>query len=167
MHDIAIYDEAKDDYFEQNFDDTEIRMYLMMSDHAFNPEEILNKSTLKSTYMNLSVPKFNIEYDDDITPLLQNIGINKAFGSGAEFTKICDGVNMYFDSVIHKTYISVNEEGTEAAAVTAVLLFGAPRPPEPIDVFYNKPFTFVIKDDKNGEILFMGEYAFAETSDGE
>ena len=72
-----------------------------------------------------------------------------------------DNGNMWIDSSIHKTYIKVDEEGTEAAAVTALGMAGSAMPPEPIEVKFNKPFTFVIRDDANGEILFMGEYAFA------
>ena len=165
LHDIETYDKVADDSVEQHFDEAEISMYLMMSNRAFNPEEVLNKSNFKSTYMNLSVPKFKIDYDNEIGNLLKNIGIKKAFGSDAEFTKMCDNGNMYFDSVIHKTYINVDEEGTEAAAVTGIRLMGSPRPPEPINVSFNKPFTFVIRDDANGEILFMGEYSYAEVSE--
>ena len=69
--------------------------------------------------------------------------------------------NMWLDSTIHKTYIKVDEEGTEAAAVTGGGMGGTSLPPEPLEIKYNKPFTFVIKDNINGEILFMGEYAFA------
>jgi serpin B len=69
---------------------------------------------------------------------------------------------MWMDSTLHKTYIKVDEEGTEAAAVTALGMAGSALPPEPVKVTFNKPFTFVIKDNQNGEILFMGEYAFAE-----
>jgi len=63
---------------------------------------------------------------------------------------------------MHKTYIKVDERGTEAAAVTG--LFGGAEsvPPEPIVVKFDTPFTYVIRDDANGEILFIGEYAFAE-----
>ena len=146
--------------------DAKIRMYFIMSDKAFNAEEVLSKSSLKSTYMNLSVPKFKIEYDNEISDLLKNIGLKKSFSSESEFTKMCDNGNMYMDSVIHKTYINVDEEGTEAAAVTAILLNATSAlPPEPRTVSFNKPFTFVIRDDANGEILFMGEYAYAEPSE--
>ena len=163
---VEIYDEEKDEYSEQYLKDAKIRMYFIMSDKAFNAEEVLSKSSLKSTYMNLSVPKFKIEYDNEISDLLKNIGLKKSFSSESEFTKMCDNGNMYMDSVIHKTYINVDEEGTEAAAVTAILLNATSAlPPEPINVSFNKPFTFVIRDDANGEILFMGEYAYAEPSE--
>lgn len=145
----------------KKLDDVNISMYLMMSDGSFSPEEILNKTEMNSTYITLSVPKFNIEYSTGLDDILKTIGINKAFREGAEFEKMFDKGNMWIDSSIHKTYIKVDEEGTEAAAVTALGMAGSAMPPEPIEVKFNKPFTFVIKDNANGEILFMGEYAFA------
>ena len=54
------------------------------------------------------------------------------------------------------------EKGTEAAAVTAVGMAGMSLPPQPIELNVNKPFTFLIRDNANGEILFIGTYSFAE-----
>lgn len=139
-----------------------ISMYLMMSDGSFNPEEILNKSEMDTTYIALSVPKFNIEYSTGLNDILKTIGINKAFEESAEFEEMIDRGNMWIDKSLHKTYIKVDEEGTEAAAVTGMGMGGSALPPEPLEIKYNKPFTFVIKDNINGEILFLGEYAFAE-----
>jgi len=146
----------------KKLDGVNISMYLMMSDGSFSPEEVLNKAEMDSTYITLSVPKFNIEYSTGLNDILKTIGINKAFEENAEFEKMFDSGNMWIDSSIHKTYIKVDEEGTEAAAVTSVGMAGSSMPPEPIEVKFNKPFTFVIKDNANGEFLFMGEYAFAE-----
>lgn len=142
--------------------DLDISMYLMMSDGGFNPEETLNKTELSRQYIALSMPKFKIEYSAKLNEILKNIGINKAFEENAEFDKMFDSGNMWITDTIHKTYIDVDEEGTEAAAVTAIGMGGASLPPEPMEVKFNKPFTFVIRDNTNGEILFMGEYAFAE-----
>ena len=139
-----------------------ISMYLMMSDASFSPEEVLNSAELSSKYIMLSVPKFNIEYSTSLNDILKTIGIKKAFQKDAEFDNMFDNGNMWIDSTIHKTYIKVDEEGTEAAAVTGVGMAGSALPPEPLEVKYNKPFTFVIKDNINGEILFIGEYAFAK-----
>ena len=65
-------------------------------------------------------------------------------------------------AALHKTYIKVDEKGTEAAAVTALAGGASSAPPDPIVVKFDTPFTYVIRDDANGEILFMGEYAFVE-----
>jgi serpin B len=70
--------------------------------------------------------------------------------------------NMFITEAIHKTYISVDEKGTEAAAVTAIAMAGSALPPEPIDIKFNKPFYFIIRDNNSAETLFMGRYAFAK-----
>ena len=155
-----VFDENGEYIETKKLDGVNISMYLMMSDGSFSPEEFLNKAEMDSTYITLSVPKFNIEYSTGLNDILKTIGINKAFEENAEFEKMFDNGNMWIDSSIHKTYIKVDEEGTEAAAVTALGMAGSAMPPEPIEVKFNKPFTFVIRDDANGEILFMGEYAF-------
>ena len=155
-----VFDENGEYIETKKLDGVNISMYLMMSDGSFSPEEFLNKAEIDSTYITLSVPKFNIEYSTGLNDILKTIGINKAFEENAEFEKMFDNGNMWIDSSIHKTYIKVDEEGTEAAAVTALGMAGSAMPPEPIEVKFNKPFTFVIRDDANGEILFMGEYAF-------
>lgn len=146
--------------------DMDISMYLMMSDSEFNPEAVLNASSLSSEYVALSVPKFKIQYSTGLNEILKDIGIIKAFGGSAEFGNMFDGGNMCISDTIHKTFIEVDEEGTEAAAVTAVSMKATsamPTPkPEPIEIKFNKPFTFVIKDNTSGEILFMGEYAFVK-----
>lgn len=157
-----VFDENGEHIETKKLDGVNISMYLMMSDGSFSPEEVLNKAEMDSTYITLSVPKFNIEYSTGLNDILKTIGINRAFEENAEFEKMFDNGNMWIDSSIHKTYIKVDEEGTEAAAVTALGMAGSAMPPEPIEVKFNKPFTFVIKDNANGEILFMGEYAFAK-----
>ena len=157
-----VFDENGEHIETKKLDGVNISMYLMMSDGSYSPEEVLNKAEMDSTYITLSVPKFNIEYSTGLNDILKTIGINRAFEENAEFEKMFDSGNMWIDSSIHKTYIKVDEEGTEAAAVTALGMAGSAMPPEPIEVKFNKPFTFVIKDNANGEILFMGEYAFAK-----
>ena len=157
-----IFDENGEYMQTKKLEGLDISMYLMMSDASFCPEEVLSSAELSSKYIALSVPKFNIEYSTALNDILKTIGIKKAFEPDAEFDNMFDNGNMWIDSTIHKTYINVDEEGTEAAAVTGVGMAGSALPPEPLEVKYNKPFTFVIKDNINGEILFMGEYAFAK-----
>jgi serpin B len=84
--------------------------------------------------------------------------------SEANFRNMCEfssEENVYINRVIHKTFVEVNEEGTEAAAVTAVemRLKSVSVNPEPPDRFYmpvDHPFFFVIRDNKTGLILFIG-----------
>lgn len=167
---VALPYQTREDIFNENgeyvetrrLEDMNISMYLMMGDGAFSPERILQNTDFDSRYIALALPKFKVEYSTGLGEILQGLGIQKAFSREAEFSDMFDSGNMWIDSAIHKTYISVDEEGTEAAAVTALGMAGSALPPEPIAVKYNKPFTFVIRDNINGEILFMGEYAYAK-----
>jgi len=158
-----IFDENGSFVESKTLQNLDVSMYLMMSDVDFSAEETLNKADFnKSSYIALSVPKFEVEHEAEISKMLKTLGIIKAFGEDAEFQKMFDHGTMSIDRIKHKTYIKVDEKGTEAAAVTAIGMAGSALPPEPIVLKYNKPFTFVIRDDVKDEILFIGEYAFAK-----
>ncbi|MCD8049844.1 MAG: S-layer homology domain-containing protein [Clostridia bacterium] len=142
-----------------------VSMYLIMSesDTSIDPEATLNDEELTRTYMNLAMPKFEFEYSTSLSDMMKSLGVSAAFSEDdAEFESMFNQGTMFISDSLHKTYIKVDEKGTEAAAVTSIGMTGASLPPEPIDVVFNKPFTFVIKDTTNNEILFIGEYAFAE-----
>jgi serpin B len=163
----VIYEDSED-YIGGAVSLENVSMYLIMDENkAVNPQETIDSvfadNKFGNTYMNLSIPKFKVEYSSSLKDMLEKLGVSKMFDeSAAEFGAMYDGNDFYVKDVLHKTYVNVDEEGTEAAAVTAVAMSGASLPPEPIDVKYDKPFTFVIRDDSRGEVLFMGEYAFAE-----
>lgn len=109
------------------------------------------------------MPKFESEFDTSLIDIMNKLGVEDAFEhSKADFTNMFDSGNMYLMAAMHKTYIKVDERGTEAAAVTGLFGGATSVPPEPIVVKFDTPFTYVIRDDANGEILFIGEYAFAE-----
>lgn len=150
----------------ERFDNLNVSMYLILS-NGDNVEEELNNAignnAFESRYIKMAMPKFKIEYSASINEMLMNTGIVSAFdGSKADFKKMFDKGNMWFTNVLHKTYISVDEKGTEAAAVTAIHMAGSALPPQPIELKFNKPFYFVIRDNISGETLFMGCYAYAE-----
>ena len=70
-----------------------------------------------------------------------------------------DSGNVKVIDGIQKTYIKVDEKGTEAAAVTGIMAGAtSAKPLEPIEFKFDKPFTYVIKDKTSGEVLFMGEF---------
>jgi len=161
---------TREDVFDENgnYVDTNrienigISMYLVMSEEKVNPEMAINTISTESKYLELSVPKFRIEYSQNLADAVKELGINKAFTPDiAEFTGMFTKSNMWITSLMHKTYISVDEEGTEAAAVTAAGMAGNALPPEPVLLKFNKPFYFVIRDNVNDETLFIGSYAFA------
>ena len=150
----------------QIFDDINVSMYLIMTDRETNIAKNLNEMVylerFERKYINLSMPKFKIEYETSLNDALRAMGINKAFKSDAEFEKMFDSGNMFFTDTIHKTFISVDEHGTEAAAVTSIEMAGSALPPKPIELKFDKPFYFVIRDNVSGEILFMGRYVSAK-----
>lgn len=153
----AYYDEKKN---ENIFYDLDIAMYLVKGEFS---EKLIASEDLGSRYISLSMPKFKFEYSTSLKGIMQELGAPYAFSAEkADFSNMFDGGNMFISDALHKTYINVNEEGTEAAAVTAVMMAGSALPPEPIEVKFNEPFTFVIRDNDSSEILFLGEYAFVE-----
>lgn len=80
--------------------------------------------------------------------------MKKAFETGGFFELAENAENLYVSDIRHKTYIEVNEEETEAAAVTAVAVGEAAMPSSFYD---NRPFVYLIRDDHSGTILFIGK----------
>ncbi len=149
----------------ERINDVSISMYLIKTDFYDHVEETLNTAEFKSERIKLSVPKFKIEYSDEVTKVLNlERATNRQLADFSGMMNLSPDENLWIDKVLHKTYISVDEEGTEAAAVTAVVMDGATsaKPEEPIEVKFDEPFYFVIRDDTNGEILFIGRFAYAE-----
>ena len=104
----------------------------------------------------LFLPKFKLEYGIKLKNTLSEMGMANAFTREADFTNMFAGGNVQIDDVIHKAFMEVNEEGTEAAAATVVLvIFNSAQYPEYFNV--NRPFVFVIRDNKTNSILFMGK----------
>ncbi len=115
------------------------------------------------------LPKFKFDTSYSLVESLSQLGISKAFDrTSADFSNIAvDDLNnsmLYISDIIHKAYIDVNEEGTEAAAATAVIMMDVASAvpsevPETINFIANRPFVFIIQDNKSGNILFMGKIA--------
>ena len=105
-----------------------------------------------------SLPKFKLETSFGLNSTLEAMGMKQAFSSKADFSGINSAEALYISAVIHKAYVDVNEEGTEAAAATGVVMRAmAARLPQPVPVFRaDHPFLFLIRDTKAGSILFMG-----------
>ena len=88
------------------------------------------------------------------------MGMPTAFTGAADFSRISDE-RLLISKVIHKTYISVDEDGTEAAAVTAIEMIKTSMPMYPI-VRADRPFLFVIREKSTGVILFIGKMGKVE-----
>lgn len=106
----------------------------------------------------VTMPRFKFSWDMKLNEVLQQMGIKKAFDAGADFSGISKDVKLFISEVIHKTYIDVNENGTEAAAVTAIVMTTGESGPDPRTYFtVNRPFIFAITEKTTGAILFIGE----------
>lgn len=103
--------------------------------------------------MKLRMARFEFEFEKDILPTLEGIGMN-SMGIGADFTGIHPNQPLAVSRVLHKTYITVTEDGTEAAAVTAVEGVITGEIPQ---VSLDRPFIFVIREVDSGAILFVGQ----------
>ena len=110
--------------------------------------------------INLSFPRFKAECDYEMQEdILPDMGMIIPFTGYADFGNI-GAFSSNISRVIHKTFVEVNEEGTEAAAVTAVEMeMSAGMPSEPIIIEYkvNKPFVFAIRENSTGVLLFIGK----------
>lgn len=108
----------------------------------------------------LYLPKFKFDYSKKLNDGLTKLGMIDAFSAkDADFSKmIKSGPRPFVSSVIHKSYVDVNEEGTEAAAVTAMMMAGSgmPRPEQPFSMKVDRPFLFIIANETTNSVLFMG-----------
>jgi len=108
--------------------------------------------------VSLVMPKFKLEYEKMLNAPLKSLGMGIAFAPGlADFSRMADlevlGQNLYIGDVRHKAIVEVNEEGTEAAAVTSVEMRVESAPPAFIA---DRPFFFAIRDNETKTVLFMG-----------
>jgi serpin B len=110
---------------------------------------------LATLEMHVYMPKFRLEYELGMNDVLEALGMGIAFDPfRADFSKIYSGPeNLYISRVKHKTFVDVNEEGTEAAAVTSVEVGITSMPPT---VYVNRPFIFALREKFSGTILFIG-----------
>jgi len=109
------------------------------------------------TELNLSLPKFKMEYEANLNDVLSALGMAVAFEPGdADFANINPDDDLFISKVKHKTYVDVYEEGTEAAAVTSVEVSLTAAPSSTV-MNVNRPFLFAICERNSGAILFIGK----------
>ena len=119
-------------------------------------EEIV--ASLTKREVDLRFPKFEFDGDISLAAPLAALGMNTAFQPlVADFSGIDGTKDMFISDVLHKAFVSVDEEGTEAAAATAIVFVGTGMPELPVTVTVDRPFLFVIRDIPTGTILFVGQ----------
>ncbi|GJY13725.1 serine protease inhibitor family protein [Tanacetum coccineum] len=103
------------------------------------------------------IPKFNISFGFEASKMLKELGLVLPFVPGG-LTEMADE-DLYVSSIHHKAFLEVNEEGTEAAAATTMVVNILGITPGPVDFVADHPFLFMIREDMSGEVLFIGQVA--------
>ena len=115
-------------------------------------------SHLREREVRVILPKFKTSSEFSLSKTLSSMGMPEAFGDSADFSGM-DGTEwLCISAVIHKAFVAVEEEGTEAAAATGVVmsLKGAYPSSRPVEFRADRPFVFLIRDNRSGSILFLG-----------
>lgn len=120
--------------------------------------------TLRKKPVDVYFPSFEMDYRVELTRALSQMGMPLAFTPDADLGGMTDTADLHISGVVHKAYVKVNEEGTEAAAATGVTV-GVTALPAPPPVFKaDQPFLFLIRDDSSGMVLFLGHVMNPEPS---
>ena len=134
---------------------------LIKTEVSLNVEALSSlMQSAESRQVKVYFPKYTLKTKyDRLGRTLAAMGMPTAFTGKADFSGMDGTTSLLISDVIHQAFVDVNEEGTEAAAATAVVmkLAAAPANPDPIPVFRaDHPFIFLIQDDETGSVLFMG-----------
>ncbi|WP_164745249.1 serpin family protein [Georgenia faecalis] len=143
-------------------EDGRFGMELMVPDEGVALDDLLDdldadtwrdavESLQTETLSEIALPRFELEWDAELTDVLRALGMESAFGGG-DFTPMSPA-NPFLDTVVQKTYIRVDEEGTEAAAVTGGVMTESAGPPP---FLVDRPFAFTVSDRETGAVLFLG-----------
>jgi len=148
-----------------------LAMYVFLPDTNSSPEKLLGilngdkwqritKPGFSQKEGTLVLPKFKLEYRVELGEPLKSLGMKRAFGNSLQpdFSGIAPGVGI--SAALQKTFVEVDEAGTEAAAVTGIMMADVSAmpmpPPHPFQMIVNRPFLFLIEDNLSGTILFLG-----------
>ena len=104
----------------------------------------------------LTFPKFEFESEISLAQILAEMGMPTAFSNTADFSGMTGSKDLFISDVFHKAFVSVDEEGTEAAAATAVEMATSSMPESPIELTVDRPFLFLIRAQETDTILFIG-----------
>lgn len=113
--------------------------------------------------VDITLPRFLVEWEADVAPALSQLGLGPVFTPGADFSALgfqYEEGGGFIESVLHKAFLEVDEQGTEAAAVTAIMwMAGGGSEPEKLSrvaIKVDSPFLYAIVDEENGMLLFAG-----------
>lgn len=152
-------------YAHTNGDELSMVIILPKENNLTAAAELLDPKTLTaienssvSQQVNVYLPRFSLETEYDLTGTLADMGMPTAFTDNADFSGMDGSHDLSISEVVHKAYIDVNEEGTEAAAATATAIKATGFIPEDQPPVFNAdhPFIFLIEDKDTNTILFTG-----------
>ena len=117
-------------------------------------------AALRPVEVDLSLPKFKMEWSTELSKGLRALGMTDAFDPDrADFSGMDGARDLYISLILHKAFVSVDENGTEAAAATVVVVEASSMPVNPVEPMQfkvDRPFLFLIRDNPTGTILFVG-----------
>lgn len=119
-------------------------------------------SKMQPDSVTLYLPRFKLDYKIKLNDVLTMMGMGHAFGKNADFTKLYAPGGVFISKVLHKSFLEINEEGTEAAAATIVEITftSAEGGSHQITMNINRPFLFLIRDRVSNSILFVGKITY-------
>ncbi|BBL67405.1 serpin family protein [Methanoculleus chikugoensis] len=156
-------------------DGTELSMLVLLpreenltaAEEALAPEKLDElRDSLTDRRVRVVFPKFTLETEYSLSPVLAAMGMPTAFSDDADFSGM-DGTDMLFiNEVFHKAFVDVNEEGTEAAAATGVVMNIKSAPGEDTTPVFraDHPFVFLIVEEDSGTVLFAGRVVNPESA---
>ncbi|KAK6633249.1 hypothetical protein RUM44_003850 [Polyplax serrata] len=122
-------------------------------------QDVIDFDSLFPRQVEVEMPKFFVEKSVDLRPIFDSLGLSELFNSDADFSTLTgDAETIHFSDAVHKAKVEVDEEGTVAAAATAIFTFRSSRPLDPTRFIANHPFVYFIYDKMSQNILFMGVY---------
>eukprot|EP01083_Nonionella_stella_P035790 97605_1 len=158
---------GKYDVVQLEYENSNLSLILAINNYCNQQKKLLTQKDIASVdwewgKVRLSVPKFKYEFEMVLNDVLQRMGIRQAFGDNADFSGMTGDKSLQIGKVIHKAVIEVDEEGTEAAAVTVVTMKRKGRsmhtPKEPPTIRFDHPFSFYIYHGEKDVVLFCGTY---------
>src|ERR1041385_1167418 len=144
-----------------DYRESHIRLYAILPSPGSSPEQALAKISMQKLKasaehieLDLRMPRFTLDYKEELTDVLSGMGMGAAFQSGADFTPM-GSPGFFIGGVVHKTRLEVDEEGTTAAAATGVRL-AASAVPRVKTLVFNRPFALLLCDTQTNAVLFAG-----------
>lgn len=166
--------------YKQGEDKRQFSMYIFLPEARDGLSNLAEKLSSESGFLNhhipqvkvqletFKLPKFKISFGFEASEPLKTLGLVSPFGPDADLTEMVDsavGKDFFVSSIHHKSFVEVNEEGTEAAAATAaVVMMRGFVPFQSLDFVADHPFLFVIREDMTGVVIFIGHLLNPETA---